>query len=85
MDDLKNRENHIHHALDAIVVAFATTKTIQDFSKYYKETCELKKTYKINENIERDGYDEIKVQYESQSEILKKNYKFYSQFLEMRL
>lgn len=78
LDDLKNRENHIHHALDAIVVAFATTKTIQDFSKYYKETCELKKTYKINENIERDGYDEIKVQYESQSEILKKNYKFYS-------
>lgn len=46
----KNRDNHLHHALDAIIIAHINASMIQRFSEYYKRKNELK----INHYKKRD-------------------------------
>ena len=41
----KNRDNHLHHALDAIIIAYANASMIQRFSEYYKQKNELKSNH----------------------------------------
>lgn len=40
--DKKDRNDHLHHALDAIIIAHTNASMIQKFSLYYKEKNELK-------------------------------------------
>ena len=37
VDEVKNRENHYHHAIDAITLSFITPKMINGISRYFKE------------------------------------------------
>lgn len=46
----KDRDNHLHHALDAIIIAHINASMIQRFSEYYKRKNELK----INHYKKRD-------------------------------
>lgn len=46
----KDRDNHLHHAIDAIIIAHINASMIQRFSEYYKQKNELK----INHYKKRD-------------------------------
>ena len=37
INEVKNRDNHYHHAIDAVTLSFITPKMINEISRYYKE------------------------------------------------
>ncbi|MGX3045490.1 type II CRISPR RNA-guided endonuclease Cas9 [Helicobacter sp. T3_23-1056] len=63
----KSRDNHLHHALDAIIIAHINASMVKRFSEYYKRKNELKITHhkkrdKLkwqlhNNEISQDEYD----------------------------
>ncbi|MGX3097697.1 type II CRISPR RNA-guided endonuclease Cas9 [Helicobacter sp. 23-1046] len=63
----KSRDNHLHHALDAIIIAHINASMVKQFSEYYKRKNELKLTHfkkrdKLkwqlhNNEISQDEYD----------------------------
>lgn len=85
----KNRDNHLHHALDAIIIAHINHSMIQRFSEYYKTKNELKiahhkkqdrlKWQIHNKEISQDEYDKQDEQntneYKSKKEELREQIK----------
>lgn len=74
----KDRDNHLHHALDAIIIAHINASMIQQFSEYYKRKNELKiKHYKKRDELRWQLHnDEINQnEYDKQDEESIKDYK----------
>ena len=57
-DEIKNRDDHRHHALDAIVVALTTRSTLKRLSDENKKLNEDE--WKTLEEIGREQYEELK-------------------------
>lgn len=55
----KDRDNHLHHAIDAIIIAHINASMIQRFSEYYKQKNELKiKHYKKRDKLKWQLYNQ---------------------------
>ena len=55
----KDRDNHLHHAIDAIIIANINASMIQRFSEYYKQKNELKiKHYKKRDKLKWQLYNQ---------------------------